>query len=330
MSFSVAKKTLLRRLADGHFHSGQSLGDSLGISRTAVWSLIQELQGLGLEVHSVRGKGYRLAHGFELLDVDSIREAMSTEARQLLRVLEVHDELDSTNSHLMRLEAAQRSAGRVCLAECQTAGRGRIGRAWQSPFGGNVCLSMLWQFRDQSMIAGLSLAVGVAVARALRRIGVSGAGLKWPNDILWSGRKLGGILLEVSGEANDVYNVVIGVGINGSLAGQQTALIDQPWIDLREVMGLAAVPRNQLVASLLDELFRVLNGYESGGLARHIDEWRSYHCQHGQSVCLSQGDQAIAGVIAGVTDDGMLLLDTENGGRRTFASGDLRLRAAHD
>ena len=167
--------------------------------------------------------------------------------------------------------------------------------------------------------------MGVAVVRALRSVGVSGAGLKWPNDIHWQGRKLGGILLEVSGEANGAYNVVVGVGINVAVPGRQGALIDQPWVDLREVMGDARVPRNRLVANLLEELLGILGGYEIQGLQPYIEEWRAYHCQLGKSARLHQGGRIITGVVAGVTDDGLLLLDTVDG-RRTFASGDLRLR----
>jgi BirA family biotin operon repressor/biotin-[acetyl-CoA-carboxylase] ligase len=330
MQFVPAKKVLLSRLADGRFHSGQALGHALGLSRTAVWDLIRELESLGLEILAVRGKGYRVAHPLELLARDSIEGALSPKARQMLRVLELHDELDSTNNQLMRVPEVDKVSGHVCLAEYQTAGRGRIGRQWQSPFGGNLCLSLLWQFQDQSHIAGLSLAMGVGVVRALGRVGIQDVGLKWPNDILWKDRKLGGVLLEVSGEANGVYNVVIGIGVNVAISRQQGDSIDQPWVDLREIAGVGSIPRNRLVAGLLDELFDILCSYQELGLDRYIGEWRNHHCHHGKSARLHVGERIVAGVVAGVSDEGLLLLDTEHEGRRAYASGDLRLRVEHD
>ena len=329
MAFSLTRKALLRRLSDGHFHSGQSLSELLGVSRTAVWTAIRELEGLGLEVHAVRGRGYRLAYPLELLDRAVIEAQLTQSARASLASIEILDELESTNTRLMSLPPAEKVSGLACVAEYQTAGRGRIGRQWVSPFGGNICLSVLWQFTDQRLVAGLSLAVGVAVMRALQGVGVRGAQLKWPNDVLWQGRKLGGILLEVTGEAHGVYDVVLGIGINVALGQAQTAAIDQPWAELREILP-APVPRNRLVANILEALVDVLCAHERGGLARHIDEWRSYHGDDGKAAHLYQGTRQIAGIVAGVTDDGLLLLDTESEGLRAFASGDLRLRVVRD
>lgn len=328
MQFSSTTKTLLRRLADGGFHSGSALARELGLTRGAVWRLVHELEHLGLEVHSIRGKGYRLAHPPELLDADRIVKELSEHTARHLAALELHDHLDSTNSQLQR-SAAVATGAQVCLAECQTAGKGRIGRSWQSPFAGNICLSLTWRFADHSALSGLSLAVGVAAVRALKAVGAAGIGLKWPNDLLWRGRKLGGILLEVSGEAHGSYAVVIGIGINGYLPQAWARHIDQPWCDLHEVLGGAPLARNRLVGRLLDELLGLLAAYPERGLSAILDEWRSYHCQQGQAACLLLGERRIAGTIAGVDDQGQLLLDTADG-RKTYASGDLRLRAGVD
>lgn len=328
MQFAPTKKALLRRLADGGFHSGAGLAHELGLTRTAVWAMVHELENLGLEIHSVRGKGYRLAHPLELLDADRIRAGLSQSAAASLECLEVHDQLDSTNSALQR-DGQPTGGARACLAECQTAGKGRIGRSWQSPFAGNICLSLRWRFPDHSALSGLSLAVGVATVRALKTIGATGIGLKWPNDLLWRGRKLGGILLEVSGEANGTYAVVIGIGLNGYLPHASAQHIDQPWCDLREILGTAPLPRNRLASGLLEELLGLLAAYPEGGLDAVLGEWRDYHCQQGQPASLYLGDRRITGIIAGVDPYGQLLLDTPEG-RKTFASGDLRLRAGDD
>lgn len=284
------------------------------------------LKELGLEFSAISGKGYCLARPLEWLEETAIRRELSQTALSALADIEIHDELDSTNTRLMGLAAAN-SSGAVCLAEFQTAGRGRVGRVWLSPFGGNICLSMLWWFEDQTAFSGLSLAVGVAIARALHSAGVDGVGLKWPNDILWQGRKLGGILLEVSGEAHGRYAVVIGIGLNIHLPSAKAGSIDQAWVDLDHITASSPPSRNRLIALLLNELFQILPAYHQRGLRAYIGEWRQWHCQTGHKAILHWGDKPIRGVIAGVTDEGLLLLDCEEGGLGKFASGDLRLRS---
>lgn len=326
MQFSAQRKTLLNLLADGGFHSGVELAKTLGLSRTAVWGMVHELQSLGLEVDAVSGKGYRLARPLDLLDGAAIYEALSAPARARLVELEIHDQLDSTNSHLMRQAAAGQPGGAACLAEFQAAGRGRVGRSWFSPFGGSICLSLLWRFEEHAAVSGLSLAVGVAMVRVLRRLGVEGVGLKWPNDVLWQGRKLGGILLEVSGEAHGRCAVVVGLGLNVRMSAPAAQGIDQAWTDLDQISAGSPPSRNRLAADLLEELLRLLADYPRQGLPAYIDEWRRWHCFAGRRVVLRMGGKAVAGQVVGVSDAGLLVLDCEDGRRREFASGDLRLR----
>ena len=327
MRFPTLRRTLLGLLADGRFHSGTSLARDLRLSRSAIWGMIHDLQSCGLDVSAVTGKGYRLARPLELLDAATIRHSLGETTHRRISGLEIHDELDSTNTYLMAQAAAGAPGGTVCLAESQTAGRGRIGRAWQSPFGGSICLSLLWRFEDHGAVAGLSLAVGVAIHRALRRAGVEGVGLKWPNDLLWQGRKLGGILLEVSGEAHGRCAVVVGIGLNVHIPVSAAQAIDQAWTDLSHMTGGNPPSRNRLVAHLLEELLELLADYPERGLPAYLDEWRQWHCMVGRKATLHVGDKAIAGVVSGVSDAGLLLLDCEEGGLKEFASGDVRLRA---
>lgn len=328
MQFSASRKSLLKLLADGQFHSGSDLALALGISRAAVWKHLQTLKLLGLEFNAVTGKGYCLVRPLELLDGKAIGNAVSESSRSQLATIEIHDELESTNSHLMkRVADLPTPAGTVCLAEHQTAGRGRVGRVWQTPFGGNICLSLVWWFDDHQAFSGLSLAVGVAIIRALRWSGVKGVGLKWPNDILWRGRKLGGILLEVSGEVHNRHAVVIGIGLNRHIPSSKADSIDQAWIDLGQITAGKPPSRNLLIARLLEELLEILPDFPKLGLRAYIDEWRQWDCQAGHQASLYLGDKAIRGRVAGVSDEGLLLLDCEEGGLRKFASGDLRLRA---
>lgn len=326
MAIDDLKKNLLRLLAEPGFHSGTALAVRLGVSRTAVWKAVRELGELGLDISAVSGRGYRLAVPLELLAPDAIHAGLNPAAAPLLAALDLHDHIDSTNTQLMRA-AATAPTGSVCLAETQTAGRGRIGREWVSPFGANIYLSLLWRFEDTSRLAGLSLAVGVGVVRALAAMGVAGVGLKWPNDILWDGRKLGGILLEVAGEAHGGCAVVVGLGLNRYFPPRLGRAIDQPWTDLAQAAGGVAPPRNRLVAAVLNELLVLLAGYGGRGLAPYLDEWRTYHHFQGRSATIHQGETQIKGRIADVTAAGLLVLRCEDGRLREFASGEVRLRA---
>ena len=327
MLFPASRKTLLALLADGDFKSGASLAKALALSRTGVWNRMRELKAIGLEFTAISGKGYRLIRPLELLDETAIRSGLSPAVQALIPCLDLHDELDSTNTHLLGLAAtASPNAGTVCLAEFQTAGRGRIGRVWQSPFGGNIFLSLLWWFEDHTAFAGLSLAIGVAIVRALRLAGVDGIALKWPNDILWQGKKLGGILVEVSGETHGRYAVVIGIGLNIHIPAQQAAAIDQAWVDLAEITAGKPPSRNRLIALLLNELIPLLADYPERGLRAYLDEWRQAHSHVGKPAALHIGDKIIKGKVLGVNDAGLLMLDCAADGIKTFASGDLRLR----
>ncbi len=273
-------------------------------------------------------KGYCLSRPFEVLDEHAIRKELSPATKSRIAEIEIHGELDSTNSRLMGLASNDSvPVGTVCLAECQTQGRGRIGRVWHTPFGGNICLSLLWRFEDFNAFSGLSLAVGVSIVRGLRSVGVEGVGLKWPNDILWRGRKLGGILLEVSGEAHGRYAVVIGIGLNVHIPAERAGDIDQAWVDLGQITAGHPPSRNRLIALLLNELFLLLPDYPVHGLQPYIGEWRQWHCQAGHRAVLHLGDKEIRGVVSGVSDDGLLMMDCDEGGLRQFASGDFRLRA---
>lgn len=326
MQLSTLQKSLLNQLADGRFHSGAALARDLALSRTAIWSLVHELGDLGLDVSAIPGKGYRLGQPMELLDRDAIDAALSARARAALPLLELHDCIDSTSTRLGALAREGAACGSVCIAEAQTGGRGRIGRSWLSPFAGSLCLSLLWRFDDASSLTGLSLAVGVATERALSACGVRGIGLKWPNDLLWNDRKLGGILLEVSGEAHGRHAAVIGIGLNVQIPQQTGRAIDQAWTDLRTIAAGKPPGRNRLAAALLNELVDLLQSYPDKGLPAYVDQWNALHCMRGRRVVLQQGNTSVHGVAMGIDPLGLLVLRLENGEQKAFASGDVRVR----
>ncbi len=312
-------------LGDGRFHSGQQLSEQLHVSRSSVWNGIEKLKAMGLDIYAVKGQGYKLAEPVEPLSQERILQAMTPEAKLHLPHLDVLWNLDSTNRYLMDLARYGAHSGHACLAEIQTAGRGRRGRTWISPFGGNVYLSQLWRFQGgPAAVGGLSLATAVAVARALTKTGAQGIALKWPNDIVCGGKKLAGILLEISGEATGPAAVVCGIGVNVHLNADAARDIDQPWTDLYRVMG--GIPsRNRLVGQLLTELIHMYMEFESSGLQSFLPEWQKLDAYFGQTVKLASHDNEIQGIARGVDAQGALKMEV-GGTLRTFHSGELSLR----
>lgn len=302
---------ILHTLGDGRFHSGEQLGTALGVSRTAVWKHLQALGELGLDIYAVRGKGYRLASPLELLRRDAVLTGLTEESRALLTELELHASLDSTNRYLSAKAAAGLTSGHACLAEHQTAGRGRRGRAWVSPYAANVYLSLLWRFTTTpAAVGGLGLVSGVAVARALHEAGLEEIGLKWPNDVMWRGRKLAGTLLEVAGESFGPLKVVIGIGLNVRMPSPAGAQIDQAWTDLETALE-KSVSRNTMAGRLLHHLLLALQQFQAMGLAPFLEEWRQWDMITGKTVHLQLPHDTLIGIAKGVDQNGALLLQSK-------------------
>ncbi len=318
---------LLQLLADGRFHSGERLGEALGVGRGAVWKALHSLSDLGIEVHALQGKGYRLAQPLELLEEGAIRDALPVEVRALLSRLEIHPEIDSTNRYLVTRAAEGARSGYACLAERQSAGRGRRGRRWVSPFGANLYLSLLWRFeRDPASLGTLSLAAGVAVARALERLGVARLGLKWPNDVVVEGRKLGGLLLELAGEAAGPSRVVVGVGINVRMPDAAARQIDQPWADLQGELGTGTPSRNRIAALVLAELLPAMAAFARSGFAPFRSDWARWDVVTGRTVTLHLPDRELPGRALAVDATGALVLEDDSGVRQAYSSGEVSLR----
>ena len=317
---------LLRQLADGRFHSGEQLARVLGVSRSAVWKQIQRLESdLGLTISAVRGRGYRLAAPLELLDSARIHAELSGTALQGLEQISLLSTTASTNSCAAADPPPESGRARVWLAEHQTQGRGRRGRRWVSAFGENLYVSLAWRFdMPMSELGGLSLVVGVVVAEVLSHLGVEGHSLKWPNDVLVDGRKLSGVLVEVSGEADGPSTAVLGVGVNFRLREEQGAQIDQPWTDLTQA-GTAAVSRNRMAGILIDRLIRACRIFSTERLVPFIDRWTQFDGMCGQPVRLVRGPHSIDGIYRGITPSGGVLLE-EASGRNEYHAGEVSLR----
>lgn len=314
------QQALLNMLADGNFHSGEQIGTVLGISRAAISQQIKSLRQLGIEVFSITGKGYRLNTPLQLLNPDILRQHLSGAPVHTYAVI------DSTNHNMMaQLDRWQK--GECVLAEMQTAGRGRRGRQWHSPFGSQFIMSMYWRLDDGPGAAmGLSLAIGVAVVRALEAQGYHGLSLKWPNDIYMSRRKLAGILVEMSAAVGGLCHLVIGIGINLNLSDEVIAQLDQPCAHLAEQPIM--VDRNRLSAAVIQELRNALALFERQGLSAFLTEWNRLDMFMQQPVKVLLGEQVIQGIYCGIDTEGNMLLQDKDGVRK-FVGGEISLRADH-
>lgn len=327
MTDTELEQALLTLLADGAAHTERELVERLSAEPAALAQAVRALRDLGLEPRALpEDGGYRLAEPLELLDRQRIAAGLSDDTRTRLSRLEVYPLLDSTNTYLLARAGEEWPGGAVCLAERQQAGRGRQGRSWVSPFGAGLFGSLLWRFDGQpAALSGLSLATGVAVARSLRALGVAEVGLKWPNDVLWRERKLGGILLE-SGASARTLHVVAGIGLNVALPRQAALAIDQPWVDLREILGNGGVSRNRLAALLINELVEIFGRFEQGGFADLAQEWAGFDLMAGRRVRLRLPNAAVTGIVRGVDASGALLLESADGRVNTYLGGEIGLR----
>ena len=316
---------LLRRLADGEIHSGEALASAVGMSRARVSQVLKEAHGAGLKLESIRGRGYRLNDPAPFLDRDHIVTALGPAGRGLK--VELLDTVDSTSSELNRRAGREDVHRRLLIAEWQTAGRGRRGRGWTAIAGGSLTFSLGWRFEQGAgFLGGLSLAVGVALARGLEAMGIENVELKWPNDLTYRFCKFGGILIELSGDALGPSLAVIGVGINVRLPAAARRSIAQPVSDLATIARGRAIDRNVLLAALVRELTAMLERYAVDGFAPFIAEWQRRNAFRGKpaKVVLPDGSTA-SGDVVGVDASGALVLD-HRGRRMRFVTGDVSLR----
>ncbi|MCX7628276.1 MAG: biotin--[acetyl-CoA-carboxylase] ligase [Methylophilaceae bacterium] len=315
---------LLRLLADGQFRSGEALARHFGVTRATVWNAVQQAERMGVKVYSVRGRGYRLPTPVDFLDHQRVRGHLAGLADRLW--LQFHEVTDSTNTLLMRLASEGAPHGTCVVAELQRNGRGRRGRMWHSGLGSGLTFSLLWRFdQGASALNGLSLAVGVALARALEELGMPEILLKWPNDVQYRHRKLAGILIELQGDAFGPSAAVIGVGLNVRQPAEVHVAIGHPVASLEEIWS-DAIDRNYLLAVMLRHMVAVLDEFGQVGFRRLRDEWQARHAYHQQKVrlLLPDGTETEA-MVQGVDEDGALLADAGAGPQR-YASAEISLR----
>lgn len=311
LNLSLAKICAL--LSDGHYHDGDSLGNVLGVTRSAVWKIIKKLQDYDIEIESIKGKGYRLIEPLILLDQTEIKKHLTTQIP-----IDIFESIASTKDYLRN----NKNAPRICLAEHQTQGKGRLGRAWHAPFGKNIYFSCLYSFQKElSELAGLSLVVSLAVLNAIKLSGLDkNIYVKWPNDILCDSKKMAGILIEVQAETNGACYGIISVGLNVNMI-EDNHRISQSWTSMQKQLQ-KNVDRNMVCAHLINELFKYMQRFEQLGLDAFTAEWTQADYLTHKEIVVSNVDKEVRGVMQGINTQGHLLLQLPDGSERTFSSGE--------
>lgn len=324
MSKPDNKIAIAKALSDGQFHSGEQLGKELGISRAAIAKHVKSLTQLGIDIFSVTGKGYRLAEPFNLIDKNRLVELCGNSLN-----IEVHGIIDSTNQRLMDLIRSNTpiADGLTVISECQTAGRGRRGRTWVSPFGSHIYLSRYFKSHEGlSEIAALSLVIGIAISNAIERYTGVSTSLKWPNDVMVNNKKLAGVLVEAEGQSDGFCHLVIGIGININMPLESADAITQPWTDL-QMLSKKIIDRNEFIAVLLAELDKVIGRFKQDKLAQLYKVWNSKNAYDGDIVNITTGDRVKSGRCLGIDESGALLIEDESGISRIYG-GEVSLRKA--
>lgn len=319
VNMTTSRQQLIRLLADGEFHSGEALGATLGVSRMAVSKQIKVLETIGLDVFKVTGKGYKLSAPLQLLDAEQIAAGCGV-------TVESHQVLGSTNQHLLD-KAALLQKGHSCFAEYQTAGRGRRGKKWVSPYGSHLYTSTYWSLDAGIQAAsGLSLVIGIAVARTLTDLGIVNTQLKWPNDVYVDGKKIAGVLVEIIATAGGECHLVIGLGLNVNMPLQAGLEIDQAWTDINQQLP-HSLDRNALATSYLTHLIKILTDFESFGFGHFVEEWNCCDAFRDSPVVLTIGNKKKYGIAKGIDHSGALLLEID-GVISPFVGGEVSLRRA--
>ena len=312
---------LLLLLSDGEYHSGSELGKALDVSRTSVWKSLPLLEKLAIVTETLKGKGYRIPGGLDLLDKNSISKSLPTHISESLDI-DILLSHESTNDYLIQLSKQKQFVKyHACLAEMQVSGRGRRGRAWVSPFAKNIYLSLGFTLgAGGEQLSGLSLVVGIAVARTLENLGLQNVGLKWPNDVLVEGKKVAGILIELSGEATTNWNVICGVGLNVSMTKAEGRDIDQDWVSLHDYID---VKRNVVAKELLIQLVEVMEEFKGSAFADFIAQWGRYDVLRGKEVSILPGK--MTGRVVGINHQGALLV-VDDGQVKAVNAGEVSVR----
>lgn len=323
------QQSLLRKLADGEFHSGEDLANEHGLTRAAIWNHVRQIADYGLDIHSVRGKGHRMARAFSPLDADIIKRHLK-DAKNSVASFAIKHTIDSTNRYLVDMAPPPPGQMHVCLAEQQTGGRGRRGRKWQSPYGAGIYLSMAQVIKKNHWpIGGLSLSLGAAVHRVLFGLGVSDIKLKWPNDLMIGDSKVAGLLIEASQTNDDRLYVVMGIGINVDLPMDiklDMQHLTPPPITLADINPEWVFERNQLIAAVITKSQKAIKQFSAHGFLPDKEYWHQFDYLAKQELRVEIGNDMVVGKSCGLADDGALIIQSKDGVRHKLSAGEVSVR----
>ncbi len=324
----INESDLFKLLADGEFHSGQQLASAMNVSRTAIWKHLDNLRSKGVEIEAIKGKGYRLSSPIEMLDRQVIITNLNSDAADQLQDLQLHYQLDSTSRLLSSRTASQSIHASVVMAEYQTDGKGRGNNQWLTAPAAGLCISIGWHFDSTpKTLTALSLATGVVLAECLTASGSVPVRLKWPNDLVYDGAKLGGILIESRGQLAGAVDVIIGIGLNIRMPSALATKITQRVTDLSQVFGYTP-SRNQLAANIISSMFSMLENYAVLGFETRIDKWRQLDITRGSNAILHRVGGDVSGRVVDIDENGFLIMAV-NGKLARFSSGDLSIRISN-
>lgn len=310
---------LVKILNDGQYHDGNSMGAALQLTRSAVWKSIKKLQNYGIKIDSIKGKGYRLQEPLLLLDQREIKNHIAQNVE-----LTVFETIDSTNQYLKQFKHHKNT--KICIAEQQTAGKGRFSREWYSPFGKNIYLSCLYPFqKDVSELAGLSLLTSLAIIKILQDMGINEhLFVKWSNDIIYNSKKLAGNLIEVQAETHATCQAIIGIGLNVNMLHDPENNVSQHWTSVHKILN-KYVDRNDLCIRLINHLMTYLKIFETNGFEIFMDEWNKVDYLKNKCISLNIFNEKISGKVLGINAQGYLLLQLSDGSVRVCSSGEASL-----
>lgn len=309
---------IIQILSDGKYHDGTSIGEQLQMTRSAVWKIIKKLVAYHIKIDSIKGRGYALLEPLVLLESAKIKKALNHNKIDIA----VYESLPSTNAYLKQQKHFHANEIKICLAEQQTHGKGRLNRDWFSPFARNIYLSCLYPFqKDISELAGLSLVTSLAIVKTLKHYGIhEKLNVKWPNDIIYDNKKLSGGLIEIHAESHGCSYAIIGIGVNTNMLEDERQ-INQPWTSVQKILG-RYLDRNELVACLINNLLNYLNEFNQSGFQNFIKEWIQADCLTHQVISVKNLNEIITGKVTGINSQGHLLLELSDGTVRAFSSGD--------
>ena len=316
---------LVKILNDGKYHDGTTLGKKLNMTRSGVWKAIKKLEDYNIKITSIKGKGYALLEPLILLDKKVICKNFYSNIKVDIEIVET---ISSTSDYLRAIFDYPRlkSKLKICIAEEQSVGRGRLQRYWYSPFAKNIYFSLIYPFqKDVSEVNGLSLVVSLAIIAVCNMFALSSPiRVKWPNDVIYQDKKLAGNLIELQAESHGHCIAIIGIGMNVNMLATDTNEIDQPWISLREILG-EYLDRNIIMINLLNILFAYLDRFEKYGLSDFFKEWQEADSLLGKNITLKNISNQINGLVHGIDEHGRLLMKLNDGSICSYSSGEVHI-----